>query len=264
MDELSLQGTGDNVQLQQLASLADMEAAGFYDGSVALKVSNLSGEPMVLSSGQALSANATYLIHVKEKSSTELLEINAPRFLKQDQNSFELDAVVGSAKPFPLATKVTLIAPDGTETGARFLNGKVVFDEPLYTVGADKGFYEVNLTTLVSVNGKAVKRSIKVPFVNTQKTAEMTALTLNSEASVNLSVFEAGRFNVTATLQGLDANGNWKRLQTVDVAQWLEQDQAMVLPFELEKFSGYQKLQVVDVKLMDQSRLMPLQFEATL
>lgn len=260
LEAVYLQSSGDDVQLTQLASQKDMEAAGFYDGSVALQLANASNGPVTIASNQNLADHATYLIHVKEKGSDNKLVVNAPRFMQDSETALVFDAQVNDAKPIPFATQTTLIAPDGSETNARFQNGKVVFDQPLETVGASEGFYEVQMTTLVNVNRTLVKRSIKVPFVNLQKTAEMTSLNMNDGASINLSVSEPGRFNITATLQGVDTNGKVVKLQTAEVAEFVEQDKAIALPFQLEKFAEYKNLQVVNIKLMDQTRLMPLQF----
>lgn len=263
LQEAASKTANSDVQITQLASQADMEAAGFFDGSVALQVSNPSSQAIVMTSGQAFSAKSTYLIHVKEKSSPNKLKVDAPRFWQQNDAGYSMEAAIGKNKPVSLTTKVTLVSPDGRESAARYLNGQVFFDEPLYNVGAYKGFYEVQLTTLISVDGKLVKRSVKVPFVNMQKTAEMTGLSMKKDAHVSLNVTEPGRYNITATLQGLDANGQWQKLQTADVAQWAEGETKVRLPFKLDNFASYKKLKVVDVKLMDQSRLMPLQYEAT-
>lgn len=264
MDAIYLASLGSNVQMNQLASQRDMEDAGFYDGSVALQLDNVAGGSVTLASSQNLASDAKYLIHVKEKGTDQKLTVNASRFLQGNDASLALDAAVNAAKPSPFSTRATLIAPDGSESKARFQNGKVVFDQPLMTVGASQGFYEVQLTTMVNVNRKLVKRSIKVPFVNLQQTAEMTSVELGENASVNLSVAEPGRFNITATLQGMDANGKLVKLQTAEVAEFVEQDKAVALPFQLDKFADYSDLQLVNIKLMDQTRLMPLQFAETL
>ncbi len=100
---------------------------------------------------------------------------------------------------------------------------------------------------------------MKFPFANSVKTASIDKapwLQSKSGYQVPVTVFEPGRYNVTATLQGVNEQGDVVRLQTVSTANWLESDGVLTLPFTLSEFSQYKQFELVDIQLMDQSRMM--------
>lgn len=264
MSQLQVVGAGEQSYARQLASQKQMNDAGFTDGSVALSLSNAQGEMLTLRTNQALKADAKYLVHIKEKNSPYKLAVSAANtMLGQQGERFAIDASVNGVKASAKATQASLISPQGQQTALRFQNGAVVMNQDLEVLGAYTGLYEVQLTTTVQVDGKLVKRSVKVPFANVAKTAQINPQGLTqSEAGFALpvSVSESGRYGITATLEGTNSAGKKVRLQTVDVAQWLSGNESVSLPFELEKFQQYSDLSLVDVKLMDQSRLMVVQF----
>ena len=259
---------GKETAITQLMAQKDLQAAGFHDGSVALTVKNTSAEPMMLRSSQKLDASATYMVHVKEKQSPHKLAVSAPRLFDANQHkTLSLDANISGVELNAKNTQVSLIAPDGGISEASLHKGNIAFKQPLSIVGAYQGFYEVQLSSLVNIDGQWVKRSVKMPFTNMAKTAALaldTAQVSNTKASLVINVFEPGRYNVTATLQGTDKAGNTVRLQTLDTAQWLSRDKTVSLPFEFDKFDRYHNLELVDVKLTDQSRLMTLQYQESL
>ncbi len=264
MGMVSLNADDGKVTVSQLAAQRDMEAAGFRDGSIAFNVANQSNQALTLRSSQPLLADAKYLIHVKEKGSANKLQVSAPRaFDAGKPGGFMLNADIAGVKLNPLTTRVQLVAPNGEVTQARLIAGKVNFEHAPSQVGAFNGFHELQITGMANVNGQWVKRSTKVPFINVVSTAQLDMGSIQlgkGKAAIGVEVSEPGRYNITATLQGVNANGDKVRLQTLDTASWMQADTQVALPFEFAKFSGYSQLELVDVKLMDQSRLMDLQY----
>ena len=256
------------VQFNKLASQKAMEEAGFSDGSVALKLAltaNLSA--MYLKSEQALSDKAEYLLHVKEKNSPVTLNVSAPRFFQDTlERPFELDATMANNALDNSRTQVRLIAPNNAASNATFNNGNVSFFQPLSNVGAYQGYYDLELTSTANINGQAVKRTIKLPFVNLVQTAQlqpraiMEGTSTQPVISVPVNIHEPGRYAVTATLEGFDPQGNQVKMQTVEVAQWMSSSNQLSLPFDFGKLQGFTgPYSLSQVKLTDQSRMMVLQ-----
>lgn len=260
MDSISLSASaGSQPTVSLLADQEAMQTAGFDDGSVAVKVANHSDKPLTMRSESQIPGDAEYLLHVKEKSSTGLLQFAMPSQLDSQQQAITINANLGAKAIIPMTTQVSIITPAGEHIAAQLQHNKVTFDQQLSEYGARQGLYQVQIHTLGNVNGKLIKRSAKLPFALTAKTAAIEKVTVSDKLWVSLDVLESGRYNLTATLQGIDKNGKAHSLQTADVAEYFEQSRAMALPFELQNFSQYDRFELVNVKLTDQSRLMTLQ-----
>lgn len=267
MSFISLSGDNKQVQMAPLAAQEDMELAGFRDGSVALTVNNQSRKPFVLKTAQSLLPEARYLVHVKEKNSPFKLSVAADKSLSDSRSGLIVTAEINGNKMLPFTTKAKLIAPDGSVHNALYRGDEVRFDSELVNVGAINGFYEMQLTGVINVDNQLVKRSVKVPFIKKQQTASLVKQAVKiakNRMFVDVSVHEAGRYNIKATLRGKDASGNWQLLQTAEVAQWLNGDQSLMLPFELSKFEAYRELSIVNIFLVDQTRLIALESVPTL
>lgn len=267
LENIVLSDANKQVQMSPLAAQAEMELAGFRDGSVALTVNNRGDAPFVVKSLQSLQPDARYLVHVKEKNSPFKLSVSADKSVTEGENRLLLDAQIDGNKMMPLATTAKLIAPDGTLHNAFYNGVGISFDFQPANVGAINGFYEVQLTGIINVENRLVKRSIKVPFINKKMTASFVkqkAHISKNRMFVDVLVNEEGRYNVKATLRGKNAAGDWQLLQTGEVAQWLSNNQSLMLPFDLAKFSDFTELSIVNVSLVDQSRLIALESVPTL
>ncbi|BDX06324.1 DUF4785 domain-containing protein [Planctobacterium marinum] len=259
LNQLSItQSDGRPAKLNLIAGQQEMQNAGFNDGSVAVKISNVSNKPLFIQSQNKLAADTEYLLHVKEKNSPYQLKLAMPSHF-DGETSLTINASLHNQKLVPFSTEVKLLSPSGEELDAQLRDSQVVFNNPLTEFGARNGLYQLELHTAGNAGGKLVKRSVKLPFVNVAKTASLGEIQIDERVALDINVFDAGRYNVSATLQGIDRQGNLQRLQTADVAETLSHNKQLVLPFDLSKFSQFKNFSLVDVKLTDQSRLMTLE-----
>ena len=265
----SLAINNSNVELVPLAAQKDMEAAGFRDGSIAFTVkSDDSQRKFNLKSSKPLASHAKYLVHVKEKGSAFKLDIAASRITNSgSEHGLTLNANINGNQLPPFTTKVSLLAPNGEKQNAKYDGNRVSFQQPLEKIGAADGFYQVEISSLVRVDGQWVKRSARFPFVNKAQTATLNRLQSSLQrniAQLSVMVREPGRYNIRATLQGTTPLGKTVRLQTLDLAQWFNDDELVSLPFEFDKFRQYQDLKLVDIRLSDQTRMMEVQYLSSL
>lgn len=247
------------VKAQQLMSQTQMQAAGFSDGSVALKVED-NQHNLMLRAHQPIAAKGQYLLHVKEKNSPLLLSVSAKTNVAGiTDKAMKLDMSLTGDQIQDENVTVKLLAPNGQELAVEYRDSKVNFVEDLSYFGAHQGLYELEVNVEKTLLGQKISRTLKFPFANSVKTASIDkAPWLKSKAGyqVPVTVFEPGRYNVTATLQGVNEQGDIVRLQTVSTANWLESDGVLTLPFTLSEFSQYKQFELVDIQLMDQSRMM--------
>jgi len=255
---------GKPQQIQVLAEQEAMMQAGFNDGSIALYVNVDSPEPTILSTKQALNNNDEYLIHIKEKDSDVILAVDAANYFEQNNtNTLNMNANVNGRALHSKLTTARLLTPTSEVQPAKYTSQGIYFEQPLEHVGAYQGFYDVELTTTAIIDGRQVKRTIKTPFVNVSKTAalEGTVGYVKSNSTLTailpLNIAEPGRYAVLATLEHTDKTGSTELIETVEVAQWLEQDSKIKVPFNVANtLNGDFRLR--SVKLTDQSRMMVL------
>ena len=222
---------------------------------------------LMLKTNQRLGLHDRYLLHVKEKNSPLLLNMTAKSNVAGlADNSMNIDVSLAGQQINSDEIQVRLLDPKGKEVDVEFKNSQVTFTDDLTFFGSHQGLYELEVNILKMIDGKQVKRTLKFPFANTVKTAEIKSqpvLDMESGYQLPISVSEPGRYSVTATLQGENANGELVRLQTAESANWLDADNVLSLPFTLNEFSQYKNFSLVDVKLMDQSRMMLQQVVAS-
>lgn len=253
--------------VEQTISQQEMALAGFEDGSVALKTnaSNLVGQ-LTLRSNQNLQRNSRYLVHVKEKFSNQLLQVSAANIYQPEEEAvFSLSAKIAGQDLDEKNTQLRLINSQGEATKLSYDGGKISLPDNLDMVGAYQGFYELELTSMKVLAGISVKRSIKVPFAQVVSTAELgQAIQVENQAAVQFSlpikVAHPGRYAVKATLALQSTKGKITHLQTIEVANWLQGDNSIILPFTANAPSkSGSKLLLTNVSLVDQSRMMLLE-----
>ena len=254
--------------IEQTVSQQEMSLAGFDDGSIALTTNAQQGAGrLMIQSQQGLAINATYLIHIKEKHSPHRLQVTADNTFEANSQGLKLSGHLLGQRLDEAQTVVNLIGPDGIKTPTRLQKGRVVLPTDLANVGAYQGFYELEVTTEKLLAGLTVKRSIKVPFAQVIKTAQLesvtTLLSEENPISMPIKVMHPGRYAVTATLAQLSSSGQVKYLQTIEVARWLKEDGLFELPFTIDREKQHTgKIFLANVKLVDQSRMMLLEHHA--
>lgn len=266
-DMLQMSAKGEGLlNTPQIISQMQMKHAGFNDGSVALKV-NETDEQLTLRTTQNITDDGRYLLHIKEKNSPIELQLAAKSNIAGiTDNVMDLDIKLAEQPIADSETKVRLLDPTGQEVPVAYQGSTVTFANDLGFFGARQGLYELEVNVSKKLDGKLVKRTIKFPFANTVKTAQLNGqpkLDMKNGYELAINVFEPGRYGVTATLQGTTATGELIRLQTVSSAAWLEANGSLPLPFTLNEFQGYRNFTLVDIKLMDQSRMMVQQVLAS-
>ena len=247
--ELNQIQLGDNLaskqKLVQLAAQKEMALAGFKDGSIALKVQNASlNAPSVLKYAQPLIADDKYIVHVKDKNSAFKLNVTAPlEIKKQFQPQLTIKAELTNKQFSNADVSARLISPLGESVELNYNQGKIDFSNELEQLGAVKGLYQVELDVSAKHLANKIKRTIKVPFIQTAQTANVVTTDINIQSSnkglinvnVPVSITQEGRFAVKATLQGYTLNNQKIDIATAEVAKFLSFDESLNMPFKVSE-----------------------------
>ncbi|MEO2268956.1 DUF4785 domain-containing protein [Pseudoalteromonas sp. YIC-656] len=264
LDKFSVRDANSQMQLpmQALAARQQMQEAGFSDGSVGLKLGQVNGKgkPM-LQTSQALNDNDMYLVHVVEKGSSNALHAKTAFKLQQHQQKLAMQLKMGQQRLKDKDVHLTLVSPEGEHIAAQYQNGEAVFAQPLSYIGAAQGYYELEATVNTVINGQAVKRSVKMPFVQSEQTITMQNAKVQSlgnnryQANVPVVVEDDGRFAIRATLTGRGDNGERVKLATVEVAKAMSGSDTFVMPFTASA-AAKAPFELVDIELTDQTRML--------
>ncbi|MFC3034072.1 DUF4785 domain-containing protein [Pseudoalteromonas fenneropenaei] len=236
----------------------EMAGYGFAPGSAAVQANQLKGKQATLRLTQLIEDSDSYLLHVKESDSPYQLTVNANNVMAA-QGRLPIQAEFAGKKLAVSELQAMMRAPNGDAVAVSTQSDGIHLDAPLTYIGARQGLYNLELHSTQSVDGLQVKRSIRVPFVNQQQTANVVKHTLEVtspsrvSAKVKLEVKEEGRYGVTATLFGL-YQGKFAALATTEAAQDFTQSDTLPLEFVLPKgATGPFKLSILELK--DQTRL---------
>ncbi|WP_283711101.1 DUF4785 domain-containing protein [Pseudoalteromonas prydzensis] len=261
LDKLSVRDTNfKQLPMQAIAAREQMQNAGFSDGSVGLKLGQINDRAM-LKTSQALNDNDTYLVHVIEKGSRNALHAKSQFKLKQHQQRLAMQLSMGQKRFKDNDVQLTLLAPDGEQLDVGYENGEAVFTYPLETIGAAKGYYELEANVKTKINGQIVKRSIKMPFVHSSQTitmdnAKIAYLGNNQyQAQVPVQVTDYGRYAIRATLTGKGTKGQRVKLATVEVAKQIDNQDQFMMPFSVTK-AAKAPFELMDIELTDQTRML--------
>ncbi|CAM4314646.1 DUF4785 domain-containing protein [Pseudoalteromonas ostreae] len=260
LDKLSVRDANFKQLPMQAAAREQMQNAGFSDGSIGLKLGQVNGNAMI-KTRQALNDNDTYLVHVIEKGSRNALHAKSQFKLKQHQQRLNMQLSMGQKRFKDNDVQLTLFAPDGEQLDVGYENGEAVFTYPLETIGAAKGYYELEANVKTKINGLIVKRSIKMPFVHSAQTITMDTAKIaylgNSQyqAEVPVQVTDSGRFAIRATLTGKGSKGERVKLATVEVAKQIDNQAQFMMPFSVAK-TAKAPFELIDIELTDQTRML--------
>ncbi|EWH07823.1 hypothetical protein AT00_01700 [Pseudoalteromonas lipolytica SCSIO 04301] len=261
LDKFSVSdANAQQLPMHAIAAREQMQNAGFTDGSVGLKLGQVNAKAM-LKTSQALNDNDTYLVHVIEKGSRNALHAKTQFKVNDQQQRVGMQLSMGQKRVKDNEVQLSLYSPEGEQLDVRYENGEAVFTYPLETLGAANGYYELEANVETKVNGQTVKRSIKMPFVNSSQTitmdnAKVTALGNNQyQAWVPVQVTDSGRYAIRATLTGKGDKGERVKLATVEVAKQIDNYDQFMMPFSVSK-AAKAPFELVDIELTDQTRML--------
>ena len=261
LDKLSVRDANfKKMPMQTMVAREQMQNAGFSDGSVGLKLGQVNGKAMIKTS-QTLNDNDTYLVHVIEKGSHNALHAKTQFKLKQHQQRLAMQLSMGKKLFKDNDVQLTLLSPDGEQLDVDYENGEAVFTYPLETIGAAKGYYELEANVKTKINGQTVKRSIKMPFVHSAQTITMDNAKVEYlgnkqyQAQVPVQVTDSGRYAIRATLTGKGSKGERVKLATVEVAKQIDSYDNFIMPFFVTK-TAKAPFKLINIELTDQTRML--------
>ncbi len=252
----------------------DLKATGVFANASAIKMDKaVTPGAFKLSYSGALAANNQFVVHVKEKHSTNKLTLSTQKqhYLQGDALSF--DALMTS-KSDTLAMQTVeafILSPSGKKItvptkqlsngltqvlAAEFASNNAI-EAPI------NGLHELHVNGIANVNGQQVHRTGKIAFALAPQTASLqqnTASKVNGQQTkFALDVVEAGRFEVRGILYGHDVNGKLKPIMETHSARNLSAgEQSINMKFDqkiLAKSGLAAPYEVKHVRLYDQTRM---------
>lgn len=271
---VSKSAPGKNV-VKNLVNEQELEAAGVFGKSTAVQLSK-DAQPGVfkLNYGKVLSAKGQYLIHVKEKHAAQKLVLSGAKQHFVNGEDFAFNAAMISNEQTLAFDKVSayVLSPSGKrhsvkvdrlDSGIAKIAQFALADEAVEA--PRNGLYELYINADAKADGKIIRRTGKMAFALSPKTAQLGKLrTLginakNPTANFAIEVNQAGRFEVRATLYGHDAQGKLTPVMETHSADNLsEGKQVITMQFDQKMLaaSGLKAPFVVqNVRLFDQTRL---------
>ncbi|MFT4927534.1 MAG: hypothetical protein ACI8WB_003645 [Phenylobacterium sp.] len=257
----------------------DLKATGIFNHASAIKIAaNVQPGTFKLRTNQNIDSDNLYVIHVKEKNSANQLALSAKKQYFTQGEAFSFDAAM-MAKDQTLAFNTVsafIRSPSGKQSNIkvnRLTSGVAQISAQQFAIDADaieapvNGLYELHVNAVANNNGQQIHRSGKIAFALAPDTAELNKsgklLNLvnakNPQTNVALTVKEAGRFEVRATLFGHNAYGQLQPVMETHSAQNLtvgEQNITVKFDQKILANSGLvAPFTVRHVKLYDQTRL---------
>lgn len=256
---------------------SDLKATGIFTNATAIKMSDdVQPGTFKLNYEQALPADNSYVIHVKEKNSANKLEISAQKqhFLADEVFSFDA-AMLAKDETLAAGTfDAYILSPSGKQFAAsvsRSAGGVAQISASKQVLNADAieapitGLYELHVNAVADSQGQQVHRSGKIAFALAPRTAELnklSSLTVDAKqpvANIGISVKAPGRYEARAILFGHDSEGKLKPIMETHSAQnFAAGAQVISMQFDqkiLAKSALKAPFVVRNVRLNDQTRM---------
>jgi hypothetical protein len=252
----------------------DLKATGVFANASAIKMDKaVKPGSFKLSYSGALAADNQFVVHVKEKHSTNKLTLSTQKqhYLQGEALSFDalmtskndtlamqvVDAFILSPSGKKMMVPTKQLANGSTQVLAAQFAKNDAIEAPI------NGLHELHVNGMASINGQQVHRTAKIAFALAPQTA---SLQQNSAGKVNgqqtqfaLNVVEAGRFEVRGILYGHDVNGQLKPIMETHSARNLSAGkQSISMAFDqkiLAKSGLAAPYEVKHVRLYDQTRM---------
>lgn len=204
--------------VKSMVNAEALASAGLSDDSSALQMSAKAtpGEYR-LQVSQPLTPSASYLVNVKEKGSPYQLSIKAPTAIAADAQTVALKLTLTQSDN-SFVPQAKLKQADGNVQNLAMVkqddSWQAVMPAGISLASSNAGFSEIELTVQTEINGRPVLRTVKTafkPYVNSAS-IKPEVLTiwdkgLPNQINFELTVAEAGRFGLSGTLTGTNAEG---------------------------------------------------------
>lgn len=251
----------------------DLNATGIFAASSAIKMdSSVQPGTFKLSYNHKLASDNQFVIHVKEKHSTNLLKIETSKqaYVAGEDLTFDATMLAGKATLAMDSVEAFIMSPSGKKYSAQAVKGKngLATINARQFVQADQieapitGLYELHLVGKASDKGMQIQRRGKIAFALAEQTATLApvkAAVSGKQTQFALDVNTAGRFEVRGVLYGHDKNGQLQPIMETHAAETFETGmQQLTMKFDqriLKKSGLSAPFELKNVRLYDQSRL---------
>lgn len=263
--------------VKSMVNAEALASAGLSDDSSALQMSAKAtpGEYR-LQVNQPLTPSASYLVNVKEKGSPYQLSIKAPTAIAADAQTVALKLTLTQSDN-SFVPQAKLKQADGNIQNLAMVkqddSWQAVMPAGISLASSNAGFSEIELTVQTEIDGRPVLRTVKTafkPYVNSAS-IKPEVLTiwdkgLPNQINFELTVAEAGRFGLSGTLTGTNAEGKKVAILRTQAASWLTPDAAklkLTLDPKLIQASGLlPPFELNELELQDQGQMARLSYQA--
>lgn len=273
--------SGINTNESLVKSMANADAlasAGLTDDSSALQMSAKATPGQYrLQVSQPLTPSANYLVNVKEKGSPYQLSVKASSAIAADAQTLGLELAL-SQSDNTFVPQATLKQADGDMQPLTMVKQgetwQAVIPAGVALSSSNAGFSEVEITVQTQVDGRPVQRTVKSVFKSYVNSASIKPEVLTvwdkglpNQINFELSVAEAGRFGLSGTLTGTNAEGQKVAILRTQAANWLTPESPklkLMLDPKLIQASGLQPpFELNELELQDQGQMARLSYQAT-
>ena len=272
--------SGINTNESLVKSMANADAlasAGLTDDSSALQMSAKATPGQYrLQVSQPLTPSANYLVNVKEKGSPYQLSVKASSAIAADAQNLGLELAL-SQSDNTFVPQATLKQADGDMQPLTMVKQgetwQAVIPAGVALSSSNAGFSEVEITVQTQVDGRPVQRTVKSVFKSYVNSASIKPEVLTvwdkglpNQINFELSVAEAGRFGLSGTLTGTNAEGQKVAILRTQAANWLTPESPklkLMLDPKLIQASGLQPpFELNELELQDQGQMARLSYQA--
>lgn len=267
-DELQINDGRGAAKLQTIASSEQLAKAGMavQEGSVVAKLDMQEGADTYTI--RVPKAQGSYLVHVYEPESTDVLRAGADRHhaLAGSSLRFDVDFSQAGKRSSALQAEALLVAPDGRSwpvamaaDGTGGLTAKVKLPS---NVGTAPGLWELQ----VFADAGGIQRDARTAFAVSAPTARFNGVFAFNAKTMRMALpvqaGSPGRYEARGTLFATAPDGQLRPVSEAHSAAWMKRGNGMlVLQFDRSHLpQGYgAPFEVRQLELNDQSRMAPLE-----
>ncbi len=255
----------------------DLKTTGIFANATAIKMDKaIAPGQFKLQYEGALSKNAQFVIHVKEKGSIKQLHLATAKqhAIKGDNLTFSANMLSGQKTLNLKQVDAFIMSPSGKKIAVpakRMANGTTQFDATEVTANLTQveapinGLYELHVNTVAEDKGLSVLRTGKIAFALAEQTATIARQLkqpispFKPQANFELAINEPGRYEIRGTLYGHDQNGELKPIMETHAAKHFDSGKGILnMEFDrklLIKSDLAAPFVIKNVRLYDQTRM---------